>query len=310
MKKINQFWQSLIKTFLITEPSKQKTNNRSIDNTTLQENMNLYDSLIAANEKYGSNKENICKSNFKCAPNDISENVIIAPTWEVNIFKDHVNNIKHIAGPTGHGYDIYELSICDKKVTYIITGVGACNLIDAVLALGCTPCRKILFIGSVGALDENMQIGDIVIPEYSVCGVGANRYLTHKNVIENDSFGKKYYPNKEFSNKVKRVTAKIINNTDIKLHFGRTFSTDTIFAQFAHLKEFINIGCNTIEMETATLFNAANIVGIKAAAVCNISDNTMVNKSLYSGRTNDEQQRRLKVKKDIIPKIVLDVLKK
>lgn len=273
-------------------------------------NKKLYDYLICGNEKYGSKKEQICKSNFKCDPSKISENVIIAPTWEVDIFKNHVNNIKHIAGPTGHGYDIYELSIGNKKVTYIITGVGACNLMDAVLALRCTPCKKIVFIGSVGALDENVRIGDIIIPEYSVCGVGTDRYLTSGTVEQNDSYGKKYYPNKDFSDKALKVTNKIIKNTDIKLHMGRIFSTDTIFTQFAHLEEFINMGCNTIEMETATLFDTANVVGIKATAVCNISDNTVLNKSLYSGRTNEDQQRRLQVKKDIIPKIALSVLLK
>lgn len=270
--------------------------------------VNIYDYLIAGNKKYGSNKEDICRSNFRCNPHEIRENVIIAPTWEEDIFKNHFDHIKQIAGPTGHGYNIYEFIIGDKKVTYIITGVGACNLMDAILALGCTPCKNILFIGSVGALDKSMNVGDIVVPEYSVCGVGADRYLTTYTADQNDTYGKKYYPNRDFFTQVWKSTNKIIENSDVKVHIGKTFSVDTIFAQYAHLDEFIDMGCNTIEMETSTLFLASNIVGIKSAAIFVVSDNTVVNKSLYSGRTNEEQKKRRKVKKYLIPKIAKDII--
>lgn len=63
------------------------------------------------------------------------------------------------------------------KITYIKTGIGAPVLMDSLLSLGVTACKRIIFIGSVGSLDENISIGDIVIPEYSVCGDGASRYI-------------------------------------------------------------------------------------------------------------------------------------
>lgn len=88
---------------------------QSMDKIPAKSDAKIYDSLIAANEKYGSGKEQICKSNFKCDPSEISENVVIAPTWEPDIFKNHADDIKHIAGPTGHGYDIYEISANNGK---------------------------------------------------------------------------------------------------------------------------------------------------------------------------------------------------
>ena len=170
------------------------------------------------------------------------------------------------------------------------------------------PCKEIIFLGSVGALDTTLKIGDIVIPAYSVCGVGSNRYLTTEHVEKNDCYGQKYYPDKTLLDKAWEYTHKAIKNTDIKIHIGKTFSGDTIFAQFAHLEEIINMGCNTIEMETSTVFHTADVAGIKAVAVFNVSDNTVVNKSLYSGRTEKDQQRRLTVKKEIMPVIALKTL--
>ena len=306
--RVKVFNSILLGIFLIATCGNQQIESKDIRNECLSGNLSVYDSLISGNKKYGSDRKQICKSNFKCEPSEIRENVIIAPTWRADIFSDYVDGIKHVSGPTGHGYDINELSIGNKKVTYITTGVGACNVLDAVLALGCTPCKKILFIGSVGALDKNIEIGDVVVPEYSVCGVGADRYLTSLSVSENDSYLKKCYPNKELFEIILKSTDKVIANTDVRRYVGKTFSADTIFAQYAHLDEFINIGCDTIEMETATLFNSAHVAGIDTAAIFSVSDNTLANKSLYAGRTSSDQQRRARVKKDIIPKIVLNVL--
>lgn len=269
---------------------------------------NIYNHLIEGNQKYGSSEEEICESNFKCSASEIQEKVIIAPTWEVNLFSEHADNIKHIAGTRKFDNVVSEITVGNNKATFITTNVGACRVFDTVLALKCTPCKEILFLGSVGALDTTMKIGDIIIPEYSVCGVGVNRYLTTKSVSLNDCYGTKHYPDAKLSIKVWQATDETIKNTDITAHIGKTFSVDTIFAQFAHLDEIIDIGCNTIEMETSTVFHTADIAGIKAAAIFNVSDNTVVNKSLYSGRTEEDQQRRLTVKTSIIPIIALKTL--
>lgn len=39
--------------------------------------MDIYESLINGNKKYGSNKDHICESNFKCKSFEINEKVII-----------------------------------------------------------------------------------------------------------------------------------------------------------------------------------------------------------------------------------------
>ena len=50
--------------------------------------MDIYESLINGNKRYGSSKEHICQSNFRCKPFEINEKVIIAPTWKVDIFSN------------------------------------------------------------------------------------------------------------------------------------------------------------------------------------------------------------------------------
>ena len=79
-----------------------------------------------------------------------------------------------------------------KPATWIVPGIGAPTNMDVVLALGATSCRRILFIGSAGALDEKMELGDIVLPEKSICGDGASRYL--QKDLAADPFAQAAYP--------------------------------------------------------------------------------------------------------------------
>jgi purine-nucleoside phosphorylase len=201
---------------------------------------------------------------------------------------------------------MWTLSAAGLKITYIVTGMGASNVNDMVLALGCTPCKKIIFIGSVGALDKNIGIGDIVIPEYSVCGDGACRYLTNKKLIDNDPFGERNYPNKELFEKIVLRTSEITAKNNARYHIGKNFSVDTIIAQFAHIDEIIGMSCNCIEMETSVLFKSAEICAINAAAVFSVSDNTILKKSLLSGVTEEEIDYEENARRNILTKIVID----
>jgi purine-nucleoside phosphorylase len=268
-------------------------------------NKMLYEHILNGNRQFGTKPINICRSSFNCGPDAIQRDVIIAPAWKPELFNDFVDDISQI---TDGIFKLWNLTIKNKKVTYLLTGIGAPNVMEAVLALGCTSCKNIIFIGSVGGLDENLKIGEIIVPEYSICGDGACRYLTNKKVKENDCFGEKYYPNKELYNIIVNKTDEITKSNNVNWHVGKNFSIDTVIAQFVHIDEIIAMGCNCIEMETAVLFKSAQICNIKAGAIFSISDNTIIKKSLLSGRTNEEMEYRRYVRKDILTKIVLTCL--
>jgi len=169
---------------------------------------------------------------------------------------------------------------------------------DYILSLGVTKCKNLVFLGSSGSLDENIKISDIVVPKYSICGDGASRYL-NKNL--EDEFLKKEYPTKGFTNNL----IDILKNEKIKYHYVPNCSIDTVFAQFYHMDKLLKLGVKTIEMETAILFKCNELLNINVTALFCISDNTLLKKSLYSGRTEQEDEYRHKVRYEIIPKIVL-----
>jgi purine-nucleoside phosphorylase len=265
----------------------------------------IYEHILNKNKNFGTNPLDIVRSSFNCEPEMIQKDVIIAPVWNPELFENYIDSWNQISNGI---YKLWNISVRNKNITYILTGIGAPNVLEAILALGCTSCKNIIFIGSVGGLDKNIRIGDIVIPEYSICGDGACRYLTNKKLSENDCFGEKYYPNKAFYKDIVSKTEKISKGNDINWHIGKNYSIDTVIAQFAHIEEILDLGCNCIEMETAVLFKSAKICKINAGAVFSVSDNTILRKSLLSRRTKEEIDYRRYVRKNILTKVVVESL--
>lgn len=75
-----------------------------------------------------------------------------------------------------------------------------------------------------------------------------------------------------------------------------------------HLEKIMELGCNVIEMECAAAFRAAKLINIPIVALFSISDNTIKDKSLLSGRDAESKSYRRLVKNTIIPEIILNML--
>jgi len=267
-----------------------------------------YNDLIAGMKKYGANETDICKHGLGITPEQVRENVVIAPWWEPASLPG-LGNAEYISESDYSATKIWNIESVSAQITYIKTGIGAPVLMDSLLSLGVTCCKRILFIGSVGSLAADIGIGDIVIPEYSVCGDGASRYISADLLKVGDVFGEKVYPDAGLSDAVKKITENICLDFNVKWHIGRAFSTDTVFAQFAHIGEIMNMSCNVIEMETAAAFRAAQIINIPIAAILSVSDNTATNKSLVSGRTEEEMDYRKFVRRELFPQIILEIFR-
>ena len=264
-----------------------------------------YQDLLSGISRYGSTLQDICKHTIGVDLEKINENVIIAPWWEPSVLPN-LGDAEYLSESEFASIRVWNIETKNKKITYIKTGIGAPVLMDIVLALGVTSCKKIVFIGSAGSLDDNIEIGDIVLPEYSICGDGASRYISNGHLKDGDVFGEKAFPDEVAYESIKHIIANTCRENNVNWHIGRNFSIDTIFAQFLHIDEIIEMGCNVIEMETAAAFRAAYIANISIVAIFSVSDNTVKNKSLLSGRTSEEMEYRRFVRKEIFPQIILE----
>lgn len=254
-------------------------------------------------EEYAVQPEDIVRVFLGCSPDAIQTRVIITPVWGVQPFQEHGEKVELIT--EGRVWNLYYRNI---PITVIRSGIGAPLTGDVVLALGATRCHKLVFCGSVGGLDPQMSIGDLVIVEESLCGDGFSRYLSEK-LIPNDSFLTAVHPNAAMTEELKRFALAECDHHSVPLHLGKVFSTDSILAQFFRLNcLWQQYGCNAIEMETAATFKATNLIGIESSALLQISDVLPAKRSFFSGRTEQENIYRKLVRTQILSKIALDLL--
>ena len=137
-----------------------------------------YTDFLEAHARYGTSESDIKK---RKGYDNILENVVIAPWWSHSIFESENTKIEQISDK------IYNITIDGVSFSFIeLRAIGAPTTMDSTLALGVTNCKRVLFIGSAGALSISLKIGQLVIPSYSICGDGASRYL---NDDLKDEFG-------------------------------------------------------------------------------------------------------------------------
>lgn len=253
-----------------------------------------YDDLLKSHLRFGTTDEDIRK--YK-GYEQILENVVIAPWWKHTMFDNMNLRVEQI------NERVYNFYGDDVSFSFIeLRRMGAPFMVDFSLSLGVTKCKNIIFLGSVGSLDENIKIGDLVIPEYSICGDGASRYLNDN--LEDELF-KKEYPSKEYTNKL----INILKEKNLTYHQVPNYSVDTIFMQFYHIDKILELGAKVIEMETAALFKCNEKLKKNVTALFCVSDNTVLSKSLYSGRTEEDEIYRHKVRYEIIPEIIVEMFK-
>jgi len=263
-----------------------------------------YQRLIEGMKRYGSTETDICVHCLGVKPDKINRNVVIAPWWEPK-YLALLGEAEYLSESQFSAIKVWNIKNKDQEITFIKTGIGAPVFMDALLALGVTKCENVVFVGSVGSLDENIGIGDIVIPQYSICGDGASRYIATDSLLGNDPFGSKVEPDKKMFDIICKITEDVCKQNAVRFHIGSTFSVDSVFAQYAHIDEIMKMGCNVIEMETASAFRAAKIAGLSLAAIFSVSDNTVTNKSLISGRTEEDMNYRRFVRNHLFPQIIL-----
>ena len=262
-----------------------------------------YQDFLDGLARFGTKGDGVCLYSLGLPPEKIRENVVLSPGWELDKVPSIGRAEQIVEASPLFGIKVWDIEYNGIYMTYIKPGCGAPLVMDALLPLGITGCKRILFLSSVGALTEDMGIGDIVLPEYSVCGDGASRYISSGG-FDADVFGEKLFPNPGLFKLLQSETEKASEKFKVKWHLGRAFCTDTIFAQYPHIDRILSMGCNSLDMESAAAFRAAKLMGIPIAALLNVSDNTVANKSVVSKRTREEMDYRRFVRGTVITEII------
>lgn len=165
-----------------------------------------------------------------------------------------INNVRGVNGYTG----FYN----GTKVSVMASGMGMPSMgIYSYELYKFFGVQNIIRIGSAGAINKKVKLRDIVI------GMGA---CTNSNFAAQYEMPGTVCP---ICNYELLETAK--KNADImsvNTHVGNLFSADTFYDDVHGAATWDKVGCLAVEMESAALYWTAMRLGMRALAICTVSD--------------------------------------
>ena len=242
--------------------------------------------LITIIKRYYS-YDDLLKDKLRIENVDKYDLVIVSPTWKPYfVFNDDyiITDLKKGTTAT------YELMYGNKRILYIKTGKGAPNLYDNLLLLHSID-KPYVFLGSAGSLTEDINVGDIVVPKYSISGDGASLYF------EEDFSNGKRFEKIQFSNSLFNHITEKSKDIGCFIKNGSAFSTDTLIGEYYQLDKIMNMGASCIEQETAAFGKCMNIMEKEGIPILVISDSLVKNQNYYEPLDNKTEYLNSRTKK-------------
>lgn len=246
------------------------------------------------------NVKNLAFTTFGVQEATMYDALVIAPGWKPTKLLSNLSfQITELAI---HSYiSSYLVEKASKKILWIQCSSSAANLMDHLIICAELKFKKLFFIGAVGSLNEQFQVGDICTPSYSISGVYANAYL--ENQLTDYVPFKKIYPNQAYVDRI--ISLAKCNGYNVKQ--GAVYCTDSIALEYMHLEEIRRFQPDLIEMETSTFYLLADLLEVDAIALLVVSDNSILKQPLI-GRNKELQEKYNYGRKVIIPELIYKII--
>ncbi len=173
-------------------------------------------------------------------------------------------------------YEGVDLTICS-------TGIGCPSAAIAVEELSNVGVETFIRVGTTGALQEDVEIGDMIV------ATGA---------AKNEGTSKRYeaveYPAvPDFDVMNALVAGAEANDEDI--HVGPIASDDAYYAETdEYVEDWNDAGILSVEMEAATVFTLARRKGLAAGAICTVDGNLVLGTQKGTDTEDDELPEKAK----------------
>jgi purine-nucleoside phosphorylase len=230
----------------------------------------------------------------------IPKHLILYASWpwplkeRLKEVRRYLKNPKEVGRRALGNYWIGKLN--NKKVGFMLVyGHGmAADMLYLMTRLG---VKYIYQIGSMGALQKQMNLFDLVIPQRAIKFEGLSHLFFKEKFVECD---------RELLN----LTKKILEEKKFKnYHVGKTISIDFLFAETKdRVKKWSKNGFLAIDMETATTYAMAKLSKVKTIAILRIIDSVVKEGELISDleykKRKDEAQKLKKFVKEVISELI------
>lgn len=236
---------------------------------------------------------------FGFEPETEYDALVIAPGWKpTKIIRDPAYKVTELAQ---HSYfSGYLVEKDGLKTAWAQTASGACNVLDHAVICADMRFKKCIFVGAVGGLTDQYEIGNLCTPEVCISGVYTNHYL-NDDLADFHPY-EKIYPDMKYTQEI----VKLAEKAGYALKTGKVFCTDSVSLEYMHLDEIKSTGAELIEMETGTFYTLADLFDVPAIALLAVSDNSATGVPLL-GRSEELAQKYIHTRSVIIPDMIFQI---
>jgi uridine phosphorylase len=173
--------------------------------------------------------------------------------------------------------------IYGRKVSVTSTGIGCPSAAIAVEELANIGAESFIRVGTTGAIQDFIDIGDVIIADSAVRSEGT----TLEYVPEE-------YP-AVASIEVTSALIKSAQELDIKYHVGTVRTTDSFYAERVQetVQRYRAMSVLGFEMECSAIFTISRLKGLQAGAVLAVTGNLITGKHSYQGDEPDIAEKAI-----------------
>jgi len=160
------------------------------------------------------------------------------------------------------GFITYTGKVGGIEITSCSTGIGCPSTAIVVEELIRIGAKTLIRVGTTGALQPEINVGDIVVATGAVRSDGTSRAyipLEYPAVADFD---------------VTSALLRVAKSSSIKVHRGIIQSSDAFYGENGgEIKKLINGNVLSVEMESSTLFTIASIRRVQAGTILAVDGN-------------------------------------
>lgn len=166
-------------------------------------------------------------------------------------------------------YEGIELSICS-------TGIGCPSAAIAIEELHAAGVETVIRVGTIGALQEGIEIGDMIVATGAAKDEGTSKRYESATYPAVPDY---------------RVLSALVDEAESRnetVHVGPVASDDAFYAETdEYVADWEAANILAVEMEAAALFSLARRKGMRAGAICTVDGNLI--EGTQKGETDDEE---------------------
>jgi uridine phosphorylase len=162
------------------------------------------------------------------------------------------------------GFVTYTGTVNGIGISACSTGIGCPSTAIAVEELSRIGAETFIRVGTTGALQNEIKMGDIVIATSAVRADGTSRNYAPIELPAVADFN---------------VTSALVDAAHKlrqKVHFGPVLTSDAFYGELDNLRLWSKYNVLSVEMESSTIFTLANVKKLKAGSILAVDGNPLM----------------------------------